>query len=129
MAMRILHRLGDYLALTDEQRTQIEGIVETARGQIQPLIEQSMAARRAFHEATQPGAFDEAGFRAHAEEMAKLQVEIKVASARAMAQVFNVLTPEQRQKLDELKGLARPMDGEGFGFRHGGGPGAGPGGV
>jgi Spy/CpxP family protein refolding chaperone len=130
MARQILGRFADYLDLTEEQRTQIEGYLEDARAEIGPLVSQSMAARRAHREAQEAGDFNEEQFRAFAQEQAGLQVEIKVVAARTMNQVLNVLSPEQKQKLQELKELAGPR--RGFGRRggrgHGGGPGEGPGG-
>jgi len=121
MAQRILTRLGDYLELTDDPRTQIEGIIEAAKIDMKPLVEQAMAARRGFRESHDPGTFDEDAFRAAAQQQAALQVEIKIAAARTMHQVYGVLTDAQRQKLKELHGLLGPRR-EGPGARFGRGP-------
>jgi Spy/CpxP family protein refolding chaperone len=125
MARQIAGRFADYLGLSEEQRTQIEGYLEGARAEIGPLVQQSMAARRAHREAQEAGEFNEEQFRALAQEQAGFQVEIKVIAARTMNQVLDVLTDEQKQKLKELKDLMGPR--RGFGRRGGRGPGGGPG--
>jgi Spy/CpxP family protein refolding chaperone len=121
MVQGLLHRLGDYIELTEDQRTQIEAIAEQARTQIQPLVEQARAERQAFRSSHQPGDFDEVAFRNHAQKQAQIHVDIQVAAARAMSQATEVLTPEQLEKLEELRGLFGRRGGGGPGF-HGGGP-------
>jgi Spy/CpxP family protein refolding chaperone len=121
MVQGLLHRLGDYIELTEDQRTQIEAVAEQARTEIRPLLQQARAERQEFRSSDQPGDFDEVAFRNHAQKQAQIHVDIQVAAARAMSQAMNILTPEQREKLEELRGLFGRRGGGGRGF-HGGGP-------
>jgi len=122
MIRGFLGRLGDKLGLDDDQRAAIEAIAEEEGPAIREYFEQATALRQEFAADHDPGTFDERAFRAHAEEQARIQVEIKVVSARAMARVWAVLTDEQKLELEELREL---MGRRGrFGPRRGG-PGAG----
>ena len=47
-------------------------------------------------------AFDEAAVRKAAQARAGIEVELEVAHARAMSQIFSVLTAEQKAKLAEI---------------------------
>jgi Spy/CpxP family protein refolding chaperone len=86
------------LNLTDEQKAEIAKIGEAFEASTRELHEQM----RALH----PGGgdplttkFDEAAVRAAAEARAKIDIEVQVAHAKAMSQVANVLTEEQRAEV------------------------------
>jgi len=113
----MLPRLTEYLELTDGQVAQIEAILEAELPAIQSLRDELREARDAFRQSHEPGEFDEATFRVFAESQARLHVEIAVASARTMSGIYNVLTPDQQEKLQDLRGLM----GRGHGARRGGG--------
>ena len=49
------------------------------------------------------GAFDEAAARAAAQARANVHVELDVAHARMMSQIYALLTAEQKAKLAELR--------------------------
>lgn len=113
----MLPRLTDYLELSDEQVAQIQDVLDDELPAIQSWRDEAHAAREAFMEDHEPGDFDEGSFRSFAEEQAQIHVEIAVASARTMSSIYNILTPEQRDKLQDLRGL---MGGR-HGARRGGG--------
>lgn len=114
----MLPRLAEYLELTDDQQSQIRAILDEEMPAIEDLREQLRTAHEAFRATHQPGDFDEAAVRAFAESQSQLHVELMVAGARTMSRIFTVLTPEQQDKLQDLRGLLG---------RHGGrGPGRGP---
>jgi Spy/CpxP family protein refolding chaperone len=134
MLRGFLGRLGDKIGLDEDQRAEIELIAETEGPMIRGYFEQMQVLRREFTTDNDPESFDEAAFRSHAEEMAQIQVEIKVASARAMAKAWAVLTEDQKQELEELRELMGPRGrfgrhhrGPGHGGHggHGGGPAGG----
>jgi Spy/CpxP family protein refolding chaperone len=110
----LLGHLSRELNLTDEQKTQIKKIMDSAEESTKALREQM----RTLHE-SQPDpmntAFDEAAVRAAAEARAKIDVELEVAHARVMSQVLAVLTPEQKAQLSEKRKQfeQRHRDGEG----------------
>ena len=87
------------LNLTDEQKAQIKRITDAAQESTKALREQLRALHGDGPEALKDGAFDEAAVRAAAQARANVQVELEVAHARTMSQVFAVLTPEQKAQL------------------------------
>ncbi len=113
----MLPRLADYLELTDDQQSQIQAILDDELPAIHVLRDQIRDARELYMEGRDPGQFDEAQVRAFAESQASLHVEMAVASARTMSRVYNVLTPSQQDKLQDLRGLM----GRHRSPRHGGG--------
>ena len=91
-----LSRLTSDLNLSDAQR-QIEQITARSRAAMQTLHEQHRALREnnnGMHAAD--GMFDEAAVRQAAQARANLHVEMEVARARMMSEVYAVLTPEQK---------------------------------
>jgi Spy/CpxP family protein refolding chaperone len=94
-------RLGA-LDLTEAQRDQVRQLTQQFREQMRPSAErmrQSMEARRAAAQATPP---DESGIRAAMQEMAQIQSDMAVQAAQLRSQILALLTPEQRQKADEV---------------------------
>lgn len=101
----MLPRLADSLELTDEQLTEIETILDEAHPRIEDLAEQLRAGREAFREANpDPATFDEGAFRTHAAEQSRIQIELMVLTRGARARAFAVLTPEQIEQLEEMRG-------------------------
>jgi periplasmic protein CpxP/Spy len=91
--------LGRDLNLTDEQKAQIKKINESFAESTKPLREQMRTLRENQADPLGNGAFDEAAVRAAAQARANVQVELEVAHARMMSQIFAVLTPEQKTQL------------------------------
>jgi Spy/CpxP family protein refolding chaperone len=111
------------LSLTDAQQAQVKQIVDAFHEGNKGLHEQLMKAGGGGpFEGLKDGAFDEAAVRAAAQARANLHVEMEVAHARMMSQVYAVLTAEQKAKVAELRqrheqkrGKRAPQpDGEGF---------------
>lgn len=86
------------LNLSDEQKTQIKKIMDTAAASDRELHEK-MRALRDSEPAPFSTAFDEASVRAAAEARAKIDVELQVSRARTMSQVAAILTEEQKAQL------------------------------
>ena len=100
-----LPRLAERLELSDEQVAQIQAIADEARPTIDDYVEQLRAGRESYRTANpDPLAFDETAFRAHVEAQHDLQIELMVVAAKTRAQVFEVLTPDQRSQLEEMRG-------------------------
>jgi Spy/CpxP family protein refolding chaperone len=101
----MLPRLTDRLDLSDEQVAAIENIIDARRPVIEGYVEQLREAREGYREShADPTAFDEAAFRAHAEQQAQIQVELMVAAQSAKAEILSQLTADQLAQLDELRG-------------------------
>jgi periplasmic protein CpxP/Spy len=91
------------LDLTDQQKEQIRGIMQSHRNdfqQVREKIRTAFEAQRAAAEATPP---DEATIRAKATDVASAEADMIVLASKVRAEVFQVLTPEQQAKAQELK--------------------------
>lgn len=106
----MLPQLAVVLDLSDEQQAQIEAILDEELPAIETMRDQMRDAHQAFRANQQPAAFDEAAVRAFAQSQSQTHVELMVAGARTMSRIHNVLTTEQQQQLEELRGL-RPERG------------------
>jgi Spy/CpxP family protein refolding chaperone len=101
-----------HLNLSDEQKAQIAKISDAFEASTKELHEQ-MRALQPDGPPQISTKFDEAAFRASAEARAKIDIELQVAHARAMTQIANVLTEEQRTELAtrRQRGPGRPGPG------------------
>ena len=116
----MLPELAAILDLTEAQQGQIEAILDEELPAIDALRDRLRDAHQAFRASQQPGAFDEAAVRAFAESQSPVHVELMVAGARTMSHIHNLLTPEQQQRLEELRAVRHERDRRG-GPRAGGG--------
>jgi periplasmic protein CpxP/Spy len=91
------------LNLTDDQKAQIEKLKASFEESTKALHEQMRSLHESQPDPLAGGAFDEAAVRAAAEARAKVEVELEVAHARLMSQVFAILTPEQKAQLNERR--------------------------
>ena len=121
---RMEHRLemmSTVLDLTEAQQEQLKSLFDQQWQDHQQLREQMHSARDAMHEARSAESFNEADFRAKAEKQAELKTEMMVAGAKMKEKLYAILTPEQQQKADTLRGLMGERGkghhgGRGFGF-------------
>jgi Spy/CpxP family protein refolding chaperone len=90
--------------LTDAQREQVKAIHERHAAEMKPLIEQSQAARKALHDNVLAGGTN---LRALAMELGKAEGDLAFANAQIQGEVLALLTPEQRQKMQDH---AKEMD-------------------
>jgi Spy/CpxP family protein refolding chaperone len=115
-------RMAERLDLSQEQRDQIEAILDQGRPTIENLRQQLREGRETFRSSHQPGDFNEAEVRAHAQAQAQIRTEIMVETMRLKSQAFAVLTPEQQDQLVQLRDEMGSR-----GVRRGGGCGRGGG--
>jgi Spy/CpxP family protein refolding chaperone len=87
------------LNLTDEQKAQIKKINDSFADSTKTLREQMRTLHENGVDPLSGAAFDEAAVRAAAQARANVQIELEVAHARMMSQIFAVLTPEQKTQL------------------------------
>lgn len=100
---RLLQRLSAQLELTEAQKAQIKGILETERPKLQPLVVQTVASHKAIVETTKNGVFDEAQVQTLAAQQAQYLAALIVEKERVKTQIYQVLTPIQREKLEGLR--------------------------
>jgi Spy/CpxP family protein refolding chaperone len=85
--------------LTDEQRASLRREFESQREPMRELEEQMRAARREFMEAGLAEKPDEKRIRKKAKAVAKIEGELAVLRAKALANIQPPLSAEQREKL------------------------------
>jgi protein CpxP len=90
------------LNLTDAQKAQVKQIEDSTRESTKSLQEQLMKTGGGPFDGLKDG-FDEASVRSAAQARAAIHVELEVAHARAMSQIYALLTAEQKAKLAELR--------------------------
>jgi periplasmic protein CpxP/Spy len=91
------------LGLSDQQRQQIRAVMDQHRDELRSAGERLGAARRAQHEAMALVPFDEDQVRARAADVAAAQTEMAVLRGRLHSEVFQLLTPEQQTKAQQLR--------------------------
>jgi len=104
---RRLDKIATVLDLTDAQKTQVKSIFDGSMTQSKPLFTQMRDNRQAIETLAKGGAsanFDQQ-LQALANTQASLTSQLTVIHAKAMAQVWDLLTPEQRQKAEQLRDL------------------------
>lgn len=90
---RMVRRLG----LTEEQREQVQAILESERKTAAPLRQQLAETRKKMREAALAEPFDESAIRRLAERRSEMRVELDISRARARSRIHALLTPEQRE--------------------------------
>ena len=86
------------LNLTDAQKDQIKQIAERYHQSFKAKRGQGRGERNGF-DPLSGGTFDEAAVRAAAQARANEMVEMEVARAHMMYEMYNVLTPDQKAQL------------------------------
>jgi len=99
--MGLLPMLGRDLELTDAQHDQLKAIAESHKEDWKALAERGRAAHMALNQAVMADTIDEALIRQKSSEAAAVDADLAVARARARAEVFQILTAEQRAKVKE----------------------------
>lgn len=87
------------IELTDEQKTKVGDLHKAAAPEMRAAMKEAFEARRALHELTVSGSFDEAKAREIAQKGADAMARASVLKAKTHSQVLSVLTPEQRKEL------------------------------
>jgi Spy/CpxP family protein refolding chaperone len=91
-------RFAEKLNLTDAQKAQMQQIAARFRESTKALRQQGHPERGEFNPLN-GGTFDESAVRAAAQARANAHVEMEVAHARMMSEMYAVLTPEQKAQL------------------------------
>mgnify|MGYP001316292228 CR=1 FL=1 len=94
-------RMARMLDLNDEQRTQVQEIMREHRTEMQELRAQIREQRKALHASATADEFDEAQAREQADKLGDLMGDAAFHGSRMRHEIHAVLTPEQRQKLED----------------------------
>lgn len=93
----------DVLDLTQAQQDQAKAIIEKEKPVIQPLMKQLMQAHKDMSSLEDSGTFDEAKVRALAAQNTQAMTELFVQKARIHSELIQILTPDQKTKLQQLR--------------------------
>ena len=91
------------LNLSDQQKEQLKQIAANYRESTKNLREQLRNLHQNGFDPLSGGTFDEATVRSQAQARANLEVELEVARARMMSQMYSVLTADQKAQLAQQR--------------------------
>jgi periplasmic protein CpxP/Spy len=94
-------RMIQALNLTDAQKQQAKAIFQQSRQSVQPVMQQLKQNREALQAAVK--ANDTAKIDQLSATQGQLRGQVMAARAEAMAKVYQILTPEQRAKAEQLR--------------------------
>ena len=94
------HRLIQALNLTADQKQQAKSIFQQARQTAQPVAQQARENRQALEAAVKANQADQ--IRQLAVTQGNLQGQLLAVRSEAMASFYNILTPDQRAKADQI---------------------------
>ena len=95
------------LNLTEAQRDSIAGVMQAHRDEFKDIVRAAMGARRALGDAVTADTIDQDVIRAAAGRVAEADLAAALLRARVHAEVFAVLTEEQRVKATTMREKAR----------------------
>jgi protein CpxP len=90
------------LDLTEEQRSKVKEVFEAGKTTVEPLREQVRAGHEKLRDLGKDGNFDEAQIEAIAAEQSGAMTKLIVEKERTKAQIFAILTDEQKAKAAEM---------------------------
>jgi Spy/CpxP family protein refolding chaperone len=118
----LVNRISKELGLSDEQKTQANQILDDAKTRVEPLFETMKQNHEASKSLGTDGNFDEAKVNELASQQAETMKQLFIEKEKAKAQLFAILTPEQREQAKQLQDkFGERMKGR-FGRGHKGEP-------
>jgi Spy/CpxP family protein refolding chaperone len=100
--MGMLPMLGRRIDLTDAQKDQIKAIAASHKEDWKSLAERARAAHGALNQAVTADTVDETLIRQRSADAAAVDADMAIARARVHAEVLQILTTEQKTKLQSL---------------------------
>ena len=97
--MGMLPMLGRELNLTDNQKDKIKAIADSHTNDWKALGDREHAARTALNDLVMADTIDEGAIRQKSAEVAAVDADAAVARAHAHAEVFQILTADQKAQL------------------------------
>jgi Spy/CpxP family protein refolding chaperone len=95
--------LAQYLGLNTQQVSAIQDLMSKERSKLQPLIAQFRTTQQELLATTQNGQSNNKKVQSLADAQAHLLTKLIAADWRLQADLGELLSPEQRKKLDEVK--------------------------
>ncbi len=91
-----------HLNLTDQQRAQMKDIMAKEKPTLSPLMQQVRQTQHQLRQLEMSQTFDEGKVRELASQQAQTMIELTVQRARVHSELFQLLTPEQKTKMNEM---------------------------
>lgn len=91
------------LDLTDDQRAQLKKIRDAHEAEFHQAAEKMRAAHEGMRALVEADTIDEGAIRAKSAEVAAAEAELAILSAKVRQESKQILTAEQREKLEELR--------------------------
>ena len=110
--MGILPMLGPRLGLTDAQQDQIKAIAAAHKDEWKALADRGRAAHLALDDAIGADTINEALIRQKSAEAAAVDADVAVARAHARAEVFQILTADQKTQLKTMQAQMKEHAGQ-----------------
>jgi Spy/CpxP family protein refolding chaperone len=117
LALHGMMRLLDRLDLTEAQWDEVDGILEAARGDVGELMESGAAPGgmiEEFLEVFSRETVTASDFEALAGRMEERRAAVRAIGSRAIADIHDVLTDEQLERIRTFLESGPPMGGGGF---------------
>jgi periplasmic protein CpxP/Spy len=99
------HMMGFFaksLNLTDEQKTQMKTIMQTAHPTTKPLFQQERQIDQQLRQYVE-GTYDDAKVQALAAQRSQVEVQLTVAQTKLHNQLYQVLTADQQSQLKQME--------------------------
>lgn len=104
-----VEQLAQMVGLSDDQQTEIRGIIDEMEGDIGELRQEAQTLQQQLQGEIKAD-YDESAIRDNAEELGDVTGEIAALSALMQARVDSVFTAEQREELDrQMKEMQQQM--------------------
>lgn len=100
-------RMAEKLKLSNDQRTQIESIINESKDQLTEFREKMQGNRKQLRALTQTATLNEADVRKIADAQGDLKADMIVLRVQQRAKINSILTEDQRAKLKEMRGKRR----------------------
>jgi len=97
-------KLAADLELSETQRSAVEHLMDESRKQARPYVRRLLEHHKAMRTLTEADSFDEAAVRSEATQGATAMTELAVLRARNLHELQKLLTPAQREKLQDRHG-------------------------
>jgi periplasmic protein CpxP/Spy len=101
--MGMMPMLARELNVTDAQKAQIKTIADSHRDEWNALADRARTTHEALQQAVTADTVDEGLIRQRSAEVAAVDADMAVARARVHAEVFQILTPEQKAQAKTLQ--------------------------
>jgi len=110
--MGMLPMLGPRINLTATQRDQIKSIADSHKDEWKALLDRGRAAHMALDDAITADVINEAAIRQKSAEAAAVDADVAVARAHAHAEVWQILTADQKAQVKTMQAEMKQHAGQ-----------------